>query len=153
MITKTAQDTIEFGSELAGHLKPNDVIALTGTLGSGKTTLTKGIAKGLGVKNSVYVNSPSFVLIREYKGRLTLYHFDLYRLDNILDIQELGIEEYFYSNGVCVIEWAEKTKELLPKEYLGININILKNSSRQIILKAHGKRYENISGRYINEHS
>ena len=142
MITKNAQETIEFGRNLAKHLKPKDIIALIGELGCGKTTLTKGIAEGLGVKNANYVNSPSFVLIREYKGRINLYHLDFYRLDKLTDIEALGLEEYFYSDGVSVIEWAEKLKDLLPKDHLSIEMAIIDNNSRQITLEASGKRYE-----------
>jgi len=151
MITKNAQETIQFGKDMAGFLKPKDVIALVGDLGCGKTTLTKGIAEGLKVENAHYVNSPSYVLIREYKGTLSLYHFDLYRLNDFTEIEELGIEEYFYSNGVTVIEWAQKAKSLLPKNYLKIEINIIDNNSREIILKPFGRRYEDISSRCINK--
>ncbi|MFH0731419.1 MAG: tRNA (adenosine(37)-N6)-threonylcarbamoyltransferase complex ATPase subunit type 1 TsaE [Candidatus Omnitrophota bacterium] len=142
MITRTAKHTIDFGKELSTCLNAGDVIALTGELGSGKTTLTKGIAEGLGVKNSDYVNSPSFVLIREYEGRLQLYHIDLYRLDNLTGAESLGIEEYLYNDGVCVIEWAQKIKALLPKQYLEIKIKILDENSREIELQGFGKRYE-----------
>ena len=91
---------------------PNDVIALTGDLGAGKTTLIQGIAAGAGVKD--YVTSPTFIIINEYQGKLPFYHVDLYRLDNIEQIEELGIEEYFNKGGICVIEWAEKLDGLLP---------------------------------------
>jgi len=93
-------------------LLPNDVIALTGDLGAGKTTLIQGIAAGAGVKD--YVTSPTFIIINEYQGKLPFYHVDLYRLDNIEQIEELGIEEYFNKGGICVIEWAEKLDGLLP---------------------------------------
>ena len=142
MLTKNAQETIKFGKEIAGFLKPNDIIALVGELGCGKTTLTKGIAEGLNVKNATYVNSPSFVLIREHKGRINLYHLDLYRLDNLTEIEALGLEEYFHSGGVTVIEWAQKAKDLLPQEYLRVEFDILDGDSRRITLKAFGKRYE-----------
>jgi len=142
MITQSAQETIKFGRNLAEHLKPKDIIALIGEFGCGKTTLTKGIAEGLGVKNANYVNSPSFVLIREYKGRINLYHLDFYRLDKLTDIEALGLKEYFYSDGVSVIEWAGKLKDLLPKDHLSIEMAIIDNNSRQITLKASGKRYE-----------
>ncbi len=153
MITKTAQETVKFGKDIAKYIRPKDVIALVGELGCGKTTLVKGIAEGLGVKNANYVNSPSFVLIREHKGRTNLYHLDLYRLDNISDIEGLGMEEYFYSDGVTVIEWAEKAEGLLPQEYLRIEIDILGGDCRQITLKSFGKRYENISSRYVDKNN
>ena len=87
-------------------VQSGDIFLLTGDLGTGKTCLTQGIARGLGIEE--YAFSPSFVIIREYHGRLPLYHIDFYRLDNIDEIADLGLEEYFYSKGVCVIEWAEK---------------------------------------------
>jgi tRNA threonylcarbamoyladenosine biosynthesis protein TsaE len=151
MITQTAEETIRLGEDIARYLKPKDVIALVGELGCGKTTLTKGIAQGLGVKNSNYVNSPSFILIREYKGKINLYHIDLYRLETIEDAEALAIEEYLYCDGVSVVEWAQKLKGLMPKEYLRIEIKILDNNSRGIKFKAFGKRYENISSRCIDK--
>lgn len=148
MITKTAQETIELGKDIAKSLKPNDVIALIGELGSGKTTFTKGIAEGLGVPNARYVNSPSFVLVREHKGTLKLFHLDLYRLNSISEIQELGFEEYFYSGGVTVIEWAQKLEGSLLKEHLSIEISMLDNDKREIKIEGFGKRYKNIANKY-----
>ena len=110
MITNSAKETMLIGEKLARKLKPGDMIALSGDLGSGKTTFTKGIGKGLGVKDSKRINSPTFVLIREYSGKVPLYHLDLYRLDDLEGIENLAIEEYIYGNGVTVIEWAEKIK-------------------------------------------
>ncbi len=153
MITKSAQETIKLGKDIARHLAPGDVVTLIGELGSGKTTFTKGIAQGLGVKNALYVNSPSFVLIREYKGRFKLYHVDLYRLDSAPEIETLGIEEYLYSDGITVIEWAQKLKNLLPREHLRIEFKIANNNSRKIKLKGFGKRYENISSRCLDKNN
>lgn len=149
IISDSEAKTRALGSKLAQLLCPGDVIALMGDLGSGKTTFTKGIARGLEVKNPEYVNSPSFVLIREYKGRLNLYHFDLYRLDNLYDMEYIGIEEYMDGNGVVVIEWAQKLKSLLPKEYLQIDIDIKAKDKRTFKLKPHGKHYDDIVSRYI----
>lgn len=134
-ITKTREATIKLGEKLAGTLKGGQIVALIGELGSGKTTLTKGIAKGLGVKNSRYVNSPSFVIIKEYRGKKALYHFDIFRLDSVKDLDTIGYEEYFYGNGICVVEWADKIKKLLPKKYLEIKIKILKNNDREIKIR------------------
>ena len=153
MITKSAEETIELGKDIARHLAPGDVVTLIGELGSGKTTFTKGIAQGLGVKNALYVNSPSFVLIREHKGIFKLYHVDLYRLDNVPQVESLGIEEYLYSDGVTVVEWAQKLKSLLPKEHLRIEFKIMDNNSRSIKLKGFGKRYENISSRCVDKNN
>lgn len=131
-ITKSRQETINLGAKLAKGFKKGDVIALIGELGSGKTTLVKGIAKGLGVKNSRYVNSPSFVIIKEYQGKIPLYHFDVFRLDSASDLDSVGYEEYFYGDGICVVEWADKIRKLLPKKHLEIKIKILGDSIREI---------------------
>lgn len=134
-ITKSRNETIRLGEQIAKKLKPGDVIALIGELGSGKTTLVKGIAKGLGVKDCRYVNSPSFVIIKEYRGRLPLYHFDVYRLDSLASMDSLGYEEYFYGDGVCVVEWADKIKELLPKRHRDVTIRMIANGKRSITSK------------------
>jgi len=115
------EDTREYGIKLASYLKPGDVIALVGDLGTGKTTLTKYIAEGLGVKT--VVNSPTFTIVKEYRsGRLPLFHFDVYRLENEDELFEIGADEYFYDGGVCVIEWADKIIEGLPEKYIRIDI-------------------------------
>jgi len=149
MTSKNAKETEALGERLARLLKGGEIIALSGELGSGKTTFTKGIARGLGVDNAEYVNSPSFVLIKEYSGRVNLYHFDLYRLDNLYEIEYIGIQEYLNSNGVVVIEWAQKLKELLPEEFLKISIKITGNNRRNFEFEGFGKRYEDIVSRYI----
>jgi len=133
-ISNNVEDTIKIGERLAGKLKRGDCVALIGDLGSGKTVLTKGIAKGLGVKNPRYVNSPTFVIIKEYKGRLPLYHFDLYRLNESSIIDEENFEEYFYGNGVCVIEWADKIIRILPKKYIKVNLKAAGEDRRRITI-------------------
>ncbi len=115
-------------------MKPNDVIALTGQLGAGKTTLIQGIAAGLDVQD--YVTSPTFIIINEYAGRLPLYHIDLYRLDEGLEIADLGIEEYFRRGGVCVIEWAERLGGLLPVSAEKIELKILSEQEREICVSS-----------------
>jgi tRNA threonylcarbamoyladenosine biosynthesis protein TsaE len=150
IISNAPEQTQELGKSLAGLLCAGDNIILNGNLGSGKTLFTKGIASGLGVKRPEYVNSPSFVIAKEYKGRrIRLYHFDLYRLDDLSDIEYLGVKDYLNGEGVVVIEWAERMRKLLPQEYLDINIGITGKSKRRFILEAHGKRYDNIISRYI----
>jgi tRNA threonylcarbamoyladenosine biosynthesis protein TsaE len=141
--------TKELGSRLAGLLSTGDNIILNGGLGSGKTVFTKGIAAGLGVKRPEYVNSPSFVLVKEYKGRIGLYHFDLYRLDRLYDIEYIGVKEYFNRDGVVVIEWAERMKSLLPAEYLDVSIDITGQDKRRFSFSGYGKRYIDIISRYI----
>lgn len=137
---------------LAGLLKAGDLLALTGELGSGKTTFTKGVARGLGVANPEYVNSPSFVLIKEYKGKIDLYHFDLYRLDELCQMEYIGLQEYLNGDGIVVIEWAEKLGSLLPKEYLSISIEIIDGKRRVFSFKAYGGRFDTIISRYLKQH-
>lgn len=134
-ISNSPEDTIEIGRELALKLKRGDVVALIGDLGSGKTVFTKGIAAGLGVKNPRYVNSPTFVIIKEYKGKMPLYHFDLYRLDHSSVLDEEGYEEYFYGDGVTVIEWADKIRPILPKKYVEVKLTALSEDKRKIEMR------------------
>ena len=116
-VTDSLDETRAFGERLGGQFRAGDIIALTGELGSGKTSLTQGIGWGLGIPRGVYVNSPSFVLIREYReGRLPLYHMDLFRLEGEEALLQLGYEEYLYGDGVTVIEWAERLGRLFPGE-------------------------------------
>ena len=137
----SVQDTIKFGEKLGKLLIAGDIIFLNGDLGAGKTTLSKSIGEGLGVQE--YITSPTFTLINEYEGRLPLYHFDLYRLDSYEELEELGVEDYFYGNGVCLIEWAEKFSEDLPENRLEVWINRGKtDDERYIKLKAFGDRYK-----------
>ena len=133
--TKGEEETIRLGEKIAKGLKPGDLVALSGDLGAGKTTLVKGIAKGLGVKDYRHVNSPSFVLVKEYKGKTPLYHFDIYRLNNLKDIEDIGYEDYLGGRGVVVIEWAKKMGRILPKKYLEISLKIKNHNQRIINIK------------------
>lgn len=135
IISKSVDETIDIGSKLARTLKPGDVVALIGDLGAGKTVFTKGIARGLGVKNVRYVNSPTFVVIKEYKGKIPLYHFDLYRLDKTTVLDAENYEEYFYGDGVSVVEWAEKIGKLLPKRHIEVRLSVVNEGSRKIEIK------------------
>jgi len=132
--TSSAAETLQFGEELAAAFKDElYVITLQGDLGAGKTLLTKGIAKGLGVSDWYYLNSPTFTLINEYRGRLPLYHFDLYRLGDADELFELGFNDYLAKSGVLVIEWPEKAEELLPSSnLLKIRIEIISSEKRRI---------------------
>ena len=122
--TSSPEETLAFGERLAASFKNRlYVVTLQGDLGAGKTLLTKGIAKGLGVPDWYYLNSPTFTLINEYQGRLPLYHFDLYRLGDLDELFELGFNDYLAGPGVLVIEWPEKASSLLPTENL-INIRL-----------------------------
>ncbi len=118
---KNEKEAEELGMQLADRLAPGAVIALTGDLGAGKTTFTKAVARGLGITDMV--TSPTFTIIQEYEGgRLPLYHFDVYRLEDAEELYELGYEEYFYGEGVCVIEWADRIEDFLPKDSIRIHI-------------------------------
>jgi tRNA threonylcarbamoyladenosine biosynthesis protein TsaE len=130
IITSSPEETKKKGKNLAKNFSPGLVVALFGPLGSGKTCLTQGICSGLGVKD--FVVSPSFVLINEYEGKYKIYHLDLFRLENLSEIMNLGYEEYFYGDGVCIIEWAEKAKELLPDKRIEIHLKILSEKTREI---------------------
>jgi len=134
-LSESAENTIEYAAKFTKALKAGDIVALVGNLGAGKTTFTKGIAKGLGVVDYRHVNSPTFVLIKEYKGRIPLYHFDLYRLDNVKDIEDLDSDGYFFGKGITVIEWADKCKAFLPKKYICINFKIKGETKREINIK------------------
>lgn len=142
LTSHSPEQTQRLGSRLGELAQAGDVFLLIGNLGSGKTCLTQGIAWGLGVKE--YAFSPSFVLIREYHGRLTLYHIDFYRLDRIEEIVDLGLDEYLYGNGVCVIEWAEKGMAALPQENLTIKLSYISEMERSIVLEPKGERYQQI---------
>lgn len=131
--TKSSKETILLGERIGRSLKPNDVIALSGELGAGKTTLIQGIAKGLKIQN--WVTSPTFTIINEFKGKTGLYHIDLYRINDIEEAEDLAIEEFFDKGGVTVIEWAEKIKPILPESAIEINMKTLSDNERNIEIK------------------
>ena len=116
-----AKDTYELGEKIGQMAKPGMVISLTGDLGVGKTVFTQGLAKGLGIEEPV--NSPTFTIVQVYeKGRLPLYHFDVYRIGDIEEMDEIGYEDYFYGEGVCLIEWADLIREILPEQMCRVTI-------------------------------
>lgn len=118
---RNEEETAAFGRKLAESLAPGTVIALTGDLGTGKTTLTKAIAAGLGIGETI--TSPTFTIVKEYRsGRLPLYHFDVYRIGDEDEMFELGYEEYFYGEGVSVVEWADLIEDLIPEDAVRIAI-------------------------------
>ena len=135
------EQTKLLGSHLGELVQEGDVFLLVGKLGTGKTCLVQGIAHGLGIKE--YAFSPSFIIVREYYGRLPLYHIDFYRLDHIKEIADLGLEEYLYGNGLCVVEWAEKGLQVLPQKNLLITLNYALSceTERIISLKPQGDHY------------
>lgn len=135
--TNKADETMAFAERLAELLDQGDVLTLEGDLGAGKTTFTKGLAKGLGITKTV--NSPTFTIIKEYAGRLPLYHMDVYRVEDAFE--DLGFDEYFHGNGVTVVEWAHLIGEQLPEEYLNISIHYKNETGREIVLTPYGSRY------------
>ena len=119
--TFTPEETKQFGFELGKNAKSGDIYCLDGDLGVGKTIFTQGFAKGLGVEDE-YITSPTFTIINKYEGRLKLYHFDVYRIGSLEEMDDTGYEEYFFGDGVCLVEWAKLIDELIPKEAVWIKI-------------------------------
>jgi tRNA threonylcarbamoyladenosine biosynthesis protein TsaE len=118
--TRSAAETVELGRALAERLKPGDVVAFFGELGSGKTTMIKGIAAGLGVTETV--RSPSFVVVTEYRGRVPVYHVDLYRLEPGGSFEDIGLDDYLAGDGVCLVEWAERADGFIPKSAIRVRL-------------------------------
>lgn len=142
IITKTPQELEYLGKRLAQLVQPGDFLALDGDLGAGKTLLTQGIAQGLEVTEEI--SSPTFTIIHEYEsGRLPLYHMDVYRLKQPEEMYDLGYEEYFYGEGVTVVEWAQIIEPLLPDDYLGLEIAVVPEG-RELRFAPHGARYERL---------
>ena len=142
LTSHSPEQTQKIGVRIGELALPGDVFLLSGKLGAGKTCLTQGIAWGLNIKE--YALSPTFVIVREMHGRLPLYHIDLYRLDNINEIEDLGLDDYLYGKGACVVEWAEKALGLLPSKHLLIQIDFLSDTARSLQLKPRGKRYQEL---------
>lgn len=135
------KDTEEFGIRFGKLLKPGDIVCLNGDLGAGKTTMTKSIGIGLDVEE--YITSPTFTLINMYKGRIVVYHFDVYRLENVDELYDLGFDEYFFGEGVCIIEWAEKIDRLIPEDRIIIDIKKTSHPDERILhISGYGNRYE-----------
>jgi len=144
-ISHSEAQTRRFGARLGELLQSGDVICLAGELGAGKTCLAQGIGQGLGVEGPI--TSPSYTLINEYgqeQARLPFYHVDLYRLGEAKEALTLGLEEYFYGEGVCVVEWADRAPGALPAEHLWIALHYIVETKRGLLMKAVGKRYEEL---------
>jgi tRNA threonylcarbamoyladenosine biosynthesis protein TsaE len=151
IISHGADQTRRLGAHLGRLLQPGDVILLEGEFGTGKTTLTQGIARGLGL-DSHYVNSPTFMLINEYKGgRLRLYHIDLYRLEDDEQVSTLGLDDYFDGRGVTVVEWPRVAANWLPDERLAIVLTHLNDTKRTIRFYATGPRYKELTEQFKRE--
>ncbi len=145
-ISSSLEETISFGKKMGKALKAGDVIALSGELGSGKTWFTKGIALGMGIPAEA-VTSPSFTLVNEYDGRLfKLFHIDAYRLRDKTDFLSAGLDEYFYRDGIAVMEWADRWPEILPDNTIAIRLSIMDENRRKITISGQHKRAKEIIG-------
>ncbi len=145
--TRKAEETFALGEKIGRQAKPGQVITLVGDLGVGKTVFTKGLAQGLGITEPV--SSPTFTIVQEYReGRLPLYHFDVYRIGDPEEMEEIGYEDYFYGDGVCLIEWANLIEELIPEQAVRITIEKVLEEGldyRRIIIEGMGEAYEDFS--------
>jgi len=149
--TSSPEQTQSAGRILGAHAKAGDVFLLTGDLGAGKTCLTQGILWGLG--GDEYARSPTFVLICEYYARLTMYHMDLYRLDSIDEVVDLGLDDYFLGDGVCVVEWADKGADAFIGEHVNVVIEDTGSNSRRLTFNADSPRYAEMLGALHQEFS
>lgn len=133
-ITSSDTETRELGYRLSKQLRPGDILALTGDLGAGKTTFAQGVGKGLHVTEPI--DSPTFTIIKEYIGRMPFYHMDIYRMESAVD-EAFGWDEYFYGNGVTLVEWAQQIEPLLPETTIWIRMAVLANGKRAIYFRSH----------------
>lgn len=139
-ISENENKTLGLARRLGRLLKENDCLALFGDFGSGKTTFVKGLAQGLGTRKKDYVASPSFVILKIYRGRLPVYHFDLYRLRDERDAESVGLYEFVTAGGVAVIEWADLVDGSLPRETLKIDFAVLGPARRELRFRTSSKR-------------
>ena len=150
IITHSPGQTQTLAASLCPYLRAGDVISLTGDLGAGKTCFTQGLAQSLGIKERI--TSPTFNLIKEYKNSLPLYHFDVYRLASADDLFDLGYEEYFYGDGITIIEWGDKIQSLLPGVFLKIEFRRLSNeNARELAISYKGARWEKVVEKWIGK--
>jgi len=136
LVTRSAEETRELGRHLGGCLLAGGFVALTGDLGSGKTVLVQGIAEGLGCTGDV--SSPSFVIVNQYRGRVPIYHVDLYRVTDPRSLEDLGYREFFYGDGVALVEWADRVPDLLPADRLDVSLELVAADERRITIAARG---------------
>jgi len=136
--------TQALGRRLGQRLWPGSVVALIGDLGAGKTHLARAIAEGLGISDSRVVTSPTFVLVQEYAARLPIYHFDAYRLRTEAEFADLGAHEYIESDGVCLIEWADRVPGCLPPEHLRVMLTVMGETARRAVVMGTGRAYEKL---------
>ncbi|MGL5615301.1 MAG: tRNA (adenosine(37)-N6)-threonylcarbamoyltransferase complex ATPase subunit type 1 TsaE [Sarcina sp.] len=145
-IVNNVEQTLSIGKQLGKLVNPGDILCLTGDLGTGKTHMSKGIADGLNITE--HITSPTFNIVNEYhSGRLNLFHFDVYRVNDPDEIYAIGFDEYIFGNGVSLIEWANYIEEIIPEEYLYINIKKIPEEGenfRKITITAYGSKYDYI---------
>ncbi len=146
----TLTETQALGEFLGKVALPGDIITLEGGLGAGKTTLAQFVARGIEVDESFYITSPSFSLLHEYPGRIPFYHFDLYRINNEEELEMLGFEEYFYGDGLTIIEWPERLCSLMPTERLHLVLSIVNTSSRRAMVTPHGESWKQRFSAYFS---
>jgi len=139
VVTASPEQTRQAAARFARLCRSGDVVGLKGTLGAGKTCFVKGLARGLGVGDERRVVSPTFVLLRRYEGRLTLYHFDAYRLRNAREMEEIGCREIFEAGGLSVVEWADHVSQCLPEEHFMLHILVTGQEERTLRLDAVGE--------------
>lgn len=142
MVSHSPEETLQLGIKIGRLCQAGDVIALDGDLGAGKTCLIQGLAEGLDVSKESYVRSPTFTILNVHSGRVPLYHFDLYRLSDLDELEEIGYSEYIYGDGVSALEWASNVEEAIPHECLRIAIKRIGEDVREIEITATGERYE-----------
>lgn len=145
----SAEDTQALADRIGRLAEPGDVLTLSGDLGAGKTSFTQGLARGMGI--SGVVNSPTFTIIKEYMGRLPLYHMDVYRMED--ELEDLGFDEYFYGDGVTVVEWPQMIAEQLPEERCDVVITRGEGDERMLVFTPHGRRYEIVCEAIKHGHS
>ena len=143
--THGPEETQTLGRRLGEVMEGGELVLMSGDLGAGKTCMTQGIAWGLGVNE--HARSPTFVLVSEYEGRLTLFHADLYRVDDPLEAEDLGLDETYGNGGVCVVEWAEKADAIFPEDHLRVNFTIAGPDERIVELRAGGEKHEALLGK------
>jgi len=141
-ISHSEAQTRRFGARLGELLKGDEIIALEGILGTGKTRWVQGVAYGLQVED--HITSPTFTIVNEYHGRVTLYHIDLYRVSHVSEAMDVGLGDYLYGDGVCVIEWADRVAEVLPPDHLWITFHHLDETKRRITIRAVGEYHRTL---------
>lgn len=137
LVSNSPEETIALGKAFASELEAGDIVCLKGELGAGKTHFVKGVAEGLGIDQNE-VHSPTFTLLDEHVGEQPLYHFDCYRMESPGEALEIGAEEYFYGDGICVIEWPERIKSLIPPDAIWISIEAPDKKTRKFVIRKKG---------------